>query len=151
MGIYVTWDNLGGAAPIYDKDPAIPQPIFDWKHRRWVHKRKIRRTYAPLISRDSWKQVAAAIADGYLELIDKYSRGELLISFCEHWVLVGQNHNAKHVDYQAALTFFPKGRILTLEEIQQIPEEGLGSVPDWFAPVRILNKGTAAVLAAMES
>lgn len=151
MGIYVTWDNLGGAAPIYDRQEGIPQPVFDWTRRRWVHKQKVRRTYAPSLTRDTWKQVAAAVADGYLELLEKYSEGELLISFCKHWTLVGKNHNAKLVGYRAALTFFPKGRILTLKEIREVPEEGLGNLPDWFSPVRMLNKGTAAVLAAMES
>lgn len=151
MGILISWDHLPGAAPIYDKAPGIPQPVFDWKQGRWIHKRNVRRTYAPSITRDTWKQLAAAIADGYLELLEKYSEGEMLVSFCAHWILVGKNLNAKKIGYRAALTFFPKGCQLPIKEIRQIPEEGLGNVPDWFAPVRTLNKGTAAVLAAMES
>jgi len=95
--------------------------------------------------------LAAAVADGYLELLEKYSEGELLVSFCPHWILVGKNLNAKKIGYRAALTFFPKGCYLTLGEIRDMPESSLGQVPDWFAPVRRLNKGTAAVLAAMES
>jgi hypothetical protein len=151
MGILISWDYLPGAAPVYDKDSKIPQPVFDWNKRRWVHQRKVRRTYAPSITLDTWKQLAAAIADGYLELLEKYSEGEMLVSYCPHWILVGKNLNAKQIGYRAALTFFPKGCQLPLKEIRQIPEEGLGNVPDWFAPVKNLNKGTAAILAAMES
>jgi hypothetical protein len=74
----------------------------------------------------------------------------MLVSYCPHWIL-DKNLNAKQIGYRAALTFFPKGCQLPLKEIRQIPEEGLGNVPDWFAPVKRLDKGTAAVLAAMES
>jgi len=140
MGILISWDNLGSAAPIYDRRPKTPQPVFDWDKERWIHKRSIRRTAAPSLIRDTWKQLAAAVADGYLELIKKYSEGEMLIS---------SGHNGTHP--YAALTFFPKGQMLTLKEIREIPEEGLGNVPDWFSPVRKLDKGMAAVLAAMES
>lgn len=140
MSIYVSWDNLGSAAPIYDRRPGVPQPVFDWKKERWVHTRNKRRTAAPWVARDTWKQLAAAVAIGYLELIERYLEGELLVSY-------GHDELSPYV----ALTFFPKGCFLTLGEIRDIPEESLGQVPDWFSPVKKLDKGTAAVLAAMES
>jgi hypothetical protein len=150
MPIYISWDHLPGAAPVYDKTSGSSQPVYDWDKCRWVHQRNVRRTYAPSVYKDTWKQLAAAVADGYLELIKKYSDGELLISFCKAWSWDTKN-NPVDLGFRCALTFFPKGFHLTLKEIRNLPEESIGHVPDWFEPVRVLNKGTATILSAMES
>lgn len=163
--ILVYSDLLPGAAPIYDKD-GDSQPVFNWETRRWVEQtwglpldiadptdkksrpKFNRLTYAPLIVKDNWKTLAAAISDGYLELIKYYLEGELLISYCENWILVGKNLNSKRDGVRAALTFFPKGRQASLREIRRMPRKELGRVPDWF-PMPYLDKGSAAIMAVM--
>jgi len=138
MGIYISSDLLPGAAPVYDRGSKF-QPVFNWDTGCWVDPGNEYRTYAPSIYRDTWKSLAAAVADGYLELIKKYRIGEMMISYCE-----------TKTGYRAALTFFPKGGQLTLTEIRKISKEDLGKVPHWF-PVRNLNKGTALALVVMNS